>query len=368
MKSSIIAGMLAVLCVCACSEGGNTESEEVFCEGDTVIVSNDSPILSRIHTAEAETRPVSTEFRTYGTIQARNGNFARVCVPFDGRIIRSHVQLGQKVRAGDILFELSSSDYFESCREYLQAVHTYDRMKTEYERKKGLKENGIVSERELLEAFTEMENSRHDKEFAEAALRVYGTDPSKVSLGETMKVIAPISGEIVENRLITGLYLKADDEAPVTIADLREVWINAPVKERYISNISKGEKAEVITEADPDDVYAGTVLNVGQIVDESTRSIQVVVSCDNPGLKLKHGMYVAVRFLNEEALSIVLPSTAVFQGGGESFVYVMTGPSSFTRRTVTTGPISGSNDCVSILSGLEEGETVVTDGGLYLNN
>ena len=353
--------IVAAMAICAMLSSCTGRNEKPAVDPEQIILSN-----LKIGTVALE--PFTEEFRTVGTVQAETGRYAEVGVPFDGRVLKSFVRLGQKVRAGQVLFEITSPEYLEISKSYLQSLKSYEKAKADYERKKELAEHGITSKRELEEAYTEAENARQDLVYAEATLRVYGTDPAVVKSGEAMKVVAPISGEVAMNNVTVGAYTKADSDALVTIANLDKVWVMALVKERFIGSVTEGATAEIVTEADPENVIEGEILNVGNIVDEQTRSVQVMISCDNSDLRLKHGMYVSVHMYTKTYDSVVLPSTAVFQGDNMSYVYVCTDKDGeFEKRPVVLGNANDDNSQICIKSGINPGERVVLEGGLYLN-
>lgn len=360
---------VACLLLSACKGGGEKAIEEITCQGDTVSVNATSPILSRIRTGVIKPEPFSSEFRTVGTVRAETGKYAEVGVPFDGRITEAKTMLGSSVRSGQTLFEVSSPDFFEASKLYFQNLRKYETAKSSYERKKALQDAGVVSLKDLEDAFTEAENAYQEKAASEAVFTAYGIDPVNMAPGQPMKIVAPISGEVVRCNITPGAYIKSDDESVVTIADLRKVWISAQVKERFIGTVRKGGKVKVYSEADPDNPISGTILNVGNLVDEQTRSIQVIVSCDNTDLTFKYGMYVSVHFLSEPREAILVPSTAVFQGEKMSYVYIVSETeNTFLRREVIVGEEDADNARVSILEGLRPGETIVCEGGLYLND
>lgn len=369
MKKIYIAAIVMAAALASCRNGAEIIVEDVTYSSDTVRVAAGSSILPKIVVEAVSLEPFASEFRTVGTVRAENGHYAEVGVPFDGRITRANVRLGSKVRAGETLFEMSSPEFLEASRDYFQSLRSYDRARADYQRKKDLMEYGLTSQKELDEAFTEAENARQDKEYAEATLRVYGTSPEAVKSGEPMKVISPVSGEVVLNNVTVGAFAKADDESLVTVADLSRVWVTALVKERFIGMVTRGAVAEIITEADPGNVIVGEIINVGNIVDEETRSVQVVVDCDNKTSRLKHGMYVSVHFLSESSDMIVVPSSAVFQGEQSSYVFVCTSEQNvYVRRDVTIGSANDDNSKVSIIGGLKPGDRVIVSGGLYLNS
>jgi len=369
MRNIVFAAMLSALVLTACNGTGNVTTEEVTYHGDSIIVNTNSSILSKIQTLTVQNEQFSSEFRTVGTVQAENGRYAEVGLPFDGRVTRSFVRLGARVHAGQPLFEVSSPDFLEVSKDYFQSLRSYEKAKAEYDRKKELMNAGIASQREHDEAFTEAENAKRDMEFAEATLRVYGADPNNVKMGQPMNVVAPISGEVVANSVTVGAFTSADSDPLITIADLGSIWVTALVKERFIGSVAPGGIAEIISDAEPDKTIEGRIINVGNIVDEETRSIQVVICCNNKDLSLKHGMYVSVHFLGQAKESIVVPSTALFQGEEKNYVFACTDKDNvFTRVNVEIGSANDDNSRVSIVKGLSEGDKIISVGGLYLNN
>lgn len=370
MNKTHVAGLLAIVFLsAACSGTTEKKTEEITYQADTVSVREGSPILAKLKLETVGTEPFSNEFRTVGTVRAESGRYAEVGVPFDGRIMNARVKIGSRVGAGQALFEMSSPEFFEASKEYFQSLRTFEKVQADYARKQSLQASGIVSQRELDEAYTEAENARQDKECAEAAIKAYGMDPAKIAMGQPLTVSAPISGEVVSYNLTPGAFVKADSEPVMTIADLSKVWVTAQIKEHFIGSVTKGSTTEIYTEAAKGTQLLGEVVYVGNIVDEDTRSVQVIVGCDNRDGLLKHGMFVSVHFMAEARESILVPSTAVFQGDGSSYVFVATSKEGcFVRRKVVTGQENPRRSKILIEEGLEAGESILTEGGLYLND
>ena len=197
----------------SCAGTGENNNKQITYQADTVIIPAGSPILSKLRLETIAKEPFSSEFRTVGTVQAETGHYAEVGVPFDGRIMRARVGLGSRVGAGQVLFEVSSPEFLETCKLYFQSQSNYEKSRSDYQRKKTLQASGIISQKELNEAFTEAENARQEKEYAESAIRVYGMNPVSVKMGQPMKIVAPISGEIVKCGLISG---EKRSDIPVT--------------------------------------------------------------------------------------------------------------------------------------------------------
>ncbi len=360
--------LFVILLAVSCGRGGaSVQEQQLTFKGDSIIVSANSPITDHIGTLELSRTPFSSEFRTVGTARAENGKYAEVIIPFDGRITRSYVSLGQKVRTGQPLFEMYSPDFNDLVKEYFQAQRTAEKAQAEYNRKKVLLEHGIVSQKELDELFTEQEVALRDLESASSTLGIYNVNLSELKVGQPVVITSPIGGEIVVNNITAGQYVKSDDDSPVTVADLGSMWVTALVKEHYIGNVTRDAKAEILVESAPDTKLDARIVNIGNIVDEESRAVQVVLECDNSMRILKHGMYVSVHFTSAPAESIVVPASSIFQGEESNYVFTATDdPHIFVRRSVRTGSSNDDNTLISITEGLDTGDRIITEGGIYL--
>lgn len=114
----------------------------------------------------------------------------------------------------------------------------------------------------------------------------------------------------------------------------------------------------------PDDVIQGKIYHVNEIVNEDTRSVEVLIECDNLNRKLKPGMYVTVLFTEAANQFVKVPSKAVFQKEKEQFVFVQVAENEFEKREVKT--VETSNQWIIVQSGLDVGEIIVSEGGSLL--
>lgn len=217
------------------------------------------------------------------------------------------------------------------------------------------------------ETRAEAENARNALRMSQMALAALHVDTEHLEVGHPIIIKAPISGRIVECRITPGAYLKEDAEPLATIAELSRVWVTAQVKEAQVERIVPGEtRAEVFRNSAPDSSFEGRIVYVGEMLDEETRSTEVVVECANPDRLLKPGMFVSVVFTTPQVSALVIPSTAVFQGEESKYVYVEQAESlHFTRRPVQVE--SAGPDRVHILSGLVAGDRIIASGGIYLS-
>jgi cobalt-zinc-cadmium efflux system membrane fusion protein len=343
-----------------------SENADIRYKGDTIVVSEKSPVFKDIVVGSARLQDFSAEFKTVGTVRPVSGKLAGIAPPFAGRIVKSFVRLGQKVNVGSPVFELGSSEFYEATKTYFAAQSSNELAQLHYNRQKDLAENGVVAQKDLEQAKNEAHIARQEFEQAKATLQLFNIDAASLRMGQPLTVVSPISGEVVKSDITVGNYTKEDSEPLVVVADLSHVWVAALVKEKYFGAISAGDRVEIFTNAHPDKVIWGTIHYTGEMLDEETRSLEVIVECNNADRELKLGMFCEVHFLSSPSKAILLPSTAVMQEQDNDYVLVETAKGNYVRRKVETESIH-TPDSIRVVSGVGEGENVVIKGGIYLN-
>lgn len=359
--------LVGVFCIVLTSCKNNNPSNttpDITYSGDTVSLSQQSIIHSKIKLQTIELTDFSAEFNTTGTVKAVSGQLAEIAPLFDGRITKSYVKLGQKVNAGTPLFEMYSTDFSESMKDYFQSLQTKKMKESNYKRQKDLVQNGVGVAKELEEAEADYEVALKDYENAIATLQMLHINPNEISMGQALKVVSPIAGEVVQTNIVIGQYVKSDAQPLAIVAELSKVWVVAQVKEKNISVIREDDRVEIRTDANREQLTTGTIVHIGELLDEETRSVQVIILCDNTDRKLKPGMFANVHFINSPKASIVIPSTALLQNEDKSYVFVQQGNGKFIRRTVQA--VTANAHELLITGGLEAGDKIVSEGGIYL--
>jgi cobalt-zinc-cadmium efflux system membrane fusion protein len=304
------------------------------------------------------------QFTTTGVVRPLAGHKADVAAPFEGRIVKSFIKLGQKVKTGTPLFEVSSSDYLESVRMFLQAGRERELAEKNYIRKKELMDTGISSRKEFDEAKLEFDLADKEYEKTAATLKIFNLNREEADLAQPLIVRSPISGEVVRIDITVGQYLKSDSEPIVTIADLDKILVIASVREKDIGAVNLQDQVEIYTESLPDKPVKGLVTYIGNIMNEQTRSVEVYIVCDNPVKLLKCGMFVTARFYHRLNNAIIIPASSVLQDYDKCFVYVKSGPETFVKRQIAVTSVQEKQ--MMVHSGLEAGNIIVSEGGIYL--
>lgn len=359
-----IALALSVLISCKQNKSAQ-ESVDIQYIGDTIVVRDGSPILGEIITGTTQEQDFSAGFRTVGSIRPVTGKYAEIAPPFAGRITKSFVELGKRVGAGSPVFELSSSEFHEAVKGYFAAQSAHELAQKNYNRQKELESHGVASQKDLELAKTEASIAAKEWEQAKAVMQIFNIEENSLQMGQALKVVSPIAGEVVKYDITLGGYVKEDAEPLAVVADLSTVWVTALVKEKNFGAIKKGDKVEIFTDANPLKTVWGTIYHVGEMLDEETRSLEVTITCENPDRELKPGMFCKVHFPGSPTKSIVLPATAIMQEQENDYLLIEACKGKYLRRKVETETVN--MDEVRIVSGITEGENVVIKGGIFLN-
>lgn len=185
-------------------------------------------------------------------------------------------------------------------------------------------------------------------------------------INATTTVYAPIDGVITELAVREGSTFMAG-EPLVRINGLSKVWVNAQIPEVQVRLVTPSSAIEARATAWPDVTFKGRVVSLLPDVDLQTRTLPMRLEIDNAERKLSPGMFVSVSFSQEASEpQLVVPSEAVIVTGQRSVVIVTQPQGAFDVAEVTIG--AERNGLSTILSGLEEGQSVVLSGQFLIDS
>jgi len=323
------------------------EDEAAANASQTIVINPVTTQNMGIRTAVVTRGPLRRNIRTVGTIEYNETALAEVNTKFTGWIEKLIVDAtGQQVHRGEPLFEIYSPELYSAQREYAVAIE------------QGKNSPDAASLK--VSALTKLKFfDISDGQIAE--LERTGK-PTK-----TLTVFAPMDGVVVEKMVVQGQMVDAGMKL-YRLADLGLVWVQAQIYEQDLSYIKLGQEATVTLSYLPDREFRGRVTYIYPNVDEKTRTAQVRMEFHNPGYFLKPGMFATVRVTSELDPSVLLvPDMAILRSGEKNTVFVALEKGKFEPRTVTLGP-QAEDDMYQVISGLKEGERIVTSGQFMLDS
>ncbi|HTQ63411.1 MAG TPA: efflux RND transporter periplasmic adaptor subunit [Puia sp.] len=343
-----------------------TDASNYTLQGDTIVVPENSNLKSKLIISSVQSQPYRLQMLTAGTVKAIPTQYAEIAPPFAGRVLKSYVRLGMKVTPETALFEISSPDFITAQKTFFQEKSQLQLAEKTLKRQQDLIANGVGTQKDLEEAQTAYEVAKKEYENAVIAIKIFKADPDNLVLGQPLVVKAPIAGEIIDNKIVVGKFINDNASSVAIVAELSKVWVAGQIKEKDIRFIHELDECNIEIAALPEKHIKGKVYHVNEMVDEDTRSVQVLIECDNKDHTLKPGMYVTVNFVNAPTSAILIPSKAVMQANDESFVFAEVSQGKYLKRKIESA--GSENDKIVIKSGLNDGDRIISEGGFYLLN
>jgi Cu(I)/Ag(I) efflux system membrane fusion protein len=367
--------------------------------------------LMEIQTSVVERKALSHQVRLVGKIALDETRTKTITAWVPGRIDRLFVDYtGIAVQAGDHMVELYSPDLITAQAEFLQSIKSAQGLD-------GASELVANSIRQTLQAAGEK-------------LALLGLTEKQISDIEKagqpldrLTIYAPMGGIVIDKKATEGAYVKTG--TPIyTIADLSTLWVLLDAYESDLPWIQYGQTVRFSTPSLPGEVFTGRISFISPVLNDQTRSVKVRAVVGNPAAKLKPNMLVSAFVetpVSEQGLAIAtdlagqwicpmhgemvkdkagacdicgmdlvsaetlgltketdftrplaVPASAVLITGrtlNKAVVYVQVEGAdkpAFIGKEITLGPRAG--DYYIVLSGLMEGERVVTNGNFKIDS
>jgi RND family efflux transporter MFP subunit len=320
----------------------------------------------------AARRGVADVLTTHGAVELPPGGRVVASARLAGTLDRIGVGPDQEVRAGDVVAEVASLEFFnlqlDLRRSHLQAELLADTLRRAHAASDVLPES-LVRETEAAEAAARQRRDSLDNKLRAAGL----SDAQRAEVREgtasglALPVRAPAGGVVVRFRAVLGQGVRAEDPL-FEVHDLAAVLLRADVPEAEVARVRVGQRVRVRLMADPAYTGEAVVTRLGQAVGSRDRTVPVWAELTvYPPTPLLPGMLARLSFVvAEPAPVLAVPSDAVLREGGHAFVFVRRGDGTFERRPVETGRDDGR--LVEVTHGLAEGEPVAVGGVAGLQN
>ncbi len=307
--------------------------------GSAVALTHSQVQVMNVQTVAAKTQPFTKALKVAGTIDDDATRHRILSAYVDGRVEKLHVNyMGAEVTQGQPLAEFYSPSLLQTEREYRQL--SGDLKKNTALR---LRQMGLTPE------------------------QITGVDqkPNEVL---TSQILAPIGGTVVGQKVYEGQYVTTGQEL-FEIADFSTMWFMFPAYEQDMPWISVGQSVSVTTPSKPGRTFVGKVTFIDPNFDETTRSTSIRVELENPRVngkrELLHRLYADGAVEVKTPAVLAIPRSAVIQTGADAVVYVDQGGGAYSQKPVKTG--RHGDQLVEVLSGLAEGDLVVTNGNLLID-
>lgn len=271
-----------------------------------------------------------------------------LAAPVTERIVRLGFEDGQFVRRGQMMAVLAqgqeSAQLSEAQARAREAAQQLRRIET-------LRDRGFATKSNL-----DQQRALADQARAQAA-------GARATISDRV-ITAPFSGWASLRNISPGAVVQAGTEI-ATISDISSIKLDFTVPETMLSALRPGLVIYARSAAYPDQPFNGQISVIDPVIDPNTRAVQVRARLPNPDRKLKPGMLLSVGIETAPRMSLSVPELAVVGEGNSRFVYIV--DKNEAKRTLVRTGVRG-NGRVEILSGLRQGQRVVTEGVVKLSD
>ena len=366
MRFSIVAAMIAAGISAGCNNPDKSPAApQPRVDGEKVVFQPGSPQLASL-VSEATVEGSAAAVALNGRLAWNEDKTVRIFTPLAGRVERILVQPGDKVQHGQTLAVIASPDFGQAQADARRAQGDYALAEQNLTRVKELHQNGVAAAKDLNAA--EADYARTDSELkrTQARLKLYG---GGLQVDQTYALKSPLTGVVVEKNINPGQELRPDQmgagaPAQFVITDPAYLWVLLDATERDLPQLRPGKVLKIRVPAYPDAAFEAKVAAVADFLDPLTRTIKVRATLDNSRRQLKSEMFVTAMVGNDVAKVVQVPLRAVYFQGGRNFVFIDDGAGTYARQEVKTGDAYDGR--ITIMSGLEPGQKVVTEGTLML--
>jgi len=305
--------------------------------------------VSGIQTAPVVRGTLTRTLRVNGTIEDDETRHRILAARVPGRVETLHINyVGAEVRAGEPLAELYSPEVLTAQRNYLEHLLAGEAFAA----------TARATARERL------------LELGLTAAEILTLETTRTA-SPTRTVRAPLSGTVVARAAYEGQYVSVNDPL-FELCDLSQLWFIFDLYEPDLAWVTIGQEVEVELPSLPGQVLRAPIAFIDPNLDPVTRTARARVVLDNADGKLLRRQTATATVRATYADRLLVPRSAVLQHSGEALVFVEDAPRRYAARAVTLGLRRAQDGlsrraAVEILSGLNEGERVVVEGGLILD-
>ncbi len=306
---------------------------------NVVMLPPGSPHVAGVQTSEVKQQPLLRTLRVAGMIEEDGSRHGVISAPVEGRIdglLMNHA--GQQVTRRQPLATVFSRTLLAAADEYKLALPQGGSALEAAKRR--LEQYGLVWEQ--IKAIPDRQ-------------------PDDLYFG----MLSTRTGVIVKSYVSEGQYVK-EGERMFEIADFTTLWFMFTAYEEDISLLKPRQEVQVSIPSLPGPVIRARIYSISPILDDATRSAMVRVVIENPDRKIMNNASGSAVVELDAPTVLAVPRTAVLWASAAPRVYVEQATGSYQQRSVKLGRMG--DVLVEVLTGLQEGERVVTSGNMLIDS
>ncbi|MCL2512233.1 MAG: efflux RND transporter periplasmic adaptor subunit, partial [Bacteroidales bacterium] len=222
---------------------------------------------------------------------------ATVTLFMDGVVKNASLLSGAFVKKGELLAILENPEYIALQQSFIESHAQEEYLEAEFRRQEMLADGEAASKKTLQQSKADFLSMKSRREAAAAQLLLLGFDPVKIlseGILPQLELLSPIDGYVANVQVNTGKYVTAGD--PVCdVIDKNRMLLKLTVYEKDINKLKMGDHLEFRVSGMETRTFYATIISLGQMVDNVSRSLEVYARVNVGGEQFRPGMYVSAR-------------------------------------------------------------------------
>lgn len=335
IKYSVFSFLLAFIffsCTTKSTEANDTKTNEVdesdhHEEAQTITeLTLEQMKAVGIELGQIDRRDISKKNRVNGMLRVPNSDKAVVTAIFGGVINTVNIHEGDYVKKGQVIATISNPEYIDVQEQYLVTKNQIVYAEQEVSRQQELFDNGAGAKKNLQSASVQLKDLRTKRASLTKRLQMMGFNVNTISdanIKNGLAITAPISGTISILNAKVGSYIDVSSSV-AEIIDNGAIHLDLYIYEKDISGITLGQSVEFSLTNLPNRMYRAKVASIGSTFEDDSKTI--VLHCTIEGSKtgLIDGMSVVGTISLSSDLSLVVPTSAIVEAEGKSYIFIQT--------------------------------------------
>ncbi len=321
---------------------------------------------TQLTTTTVTSRESRPSLHLTGTLSADRRKSHRVTPVVDGMVTELLAVENEAVKKGQVLARLRSHNLGQAQADYLEALARFELARAERTRIEGLWKDGIVAENRWLAVDSEYKGARATLDARRRLLSLAGlSDPQIQALAQKpdrlaeFELTSPIDGMVTGVEIESGQLLTTGEIA-FHVDDLSTLWAEVQIPVADLAQIKLGTEAVIKVPASPGRDYRGQLQSLAGEVDRQSQTLGGRIVVDNPDGQLRPGMYATVTLAGVAEQGLMVPASAVFRIGEQTWVFKVLGPRRYVPVAIEIG--TEVDGWIAVRSGIALDAEIVSGG------
>jgi cobalt-zinc-cadmium efflux system membrane fusion protein len=353
----ILAGLIA-----GCSSERDNNVQKLI---DPNLLTLSAEMDKGVETGHPVVQDAKEELLLTGKVDFNPNMVTKVYSLVNGTIVNVRVNQGARVRKGEVLAEIYSSDFATAVSDFEKAKAQFKTAQKNLARAQELADAKILSQRELQLAVNDSTQAKAELDRAGRVLDLL--NGSSESSSSTLKIVAPIDGMVLERFAQIGSQVRSDNSQNLfTIGIIKNVWVTLDVYQDQLQKINVGDKVALKFDGYNDTTIVTTISYITPVIDQVTMTAKARCEVENSNGLLKPAMFCSAEVFHVKGKGIFVPAaSALYDGDGKTYIFAKLDTGKYQKREVHVG--KRFSDYVEVLSGVTPRETIVTNQAIFLN-